>query len=148
LLTYFIGIGIDQVLTEVDQVGWELINLSGDGSAEGGWMYVFKRKVQMTLGMLHFCSLLLSFDATVKHCVFMCLSKFRRLTFGDLEEIDTPSTYASNEAGSSSDSPRIPPVNVSSATPKHSEDPPTSSSAGVLLLREDRRITRKHSGSF
>jgi hypothetical protein len=40
---------IDQVLTEVDQAGWKLTNMSGDGSAEGGWMYVFKKKARLML---------------------------------------------------------------------------------------------------
>jgi hypothetical protein len=35
---------IDEVLTEVDNRGWELLQMSGDGGAEGGWMYVFRKK--------------------------------------------------------------------------------------------------------
>jgi hypothetical protein len=35
---------IDDVLTEVDSRGWELMQLGGDGNAEGGWKYVFKKK--------------------------------------------------------------------------------------------------------
>jgi len=35
---------IDEVLTEVDNRGWELLQMSGDGWSEGGWMYVFKKK--------------------------------------------------------------------------------------------------------
>lgn len=35
---------IDEVLTEVDNRGWELLAMSGDGWSEGGWMYVFKKK--------------------------------------------------------------------------------------------------------
>jgi hypothetical protein len=35
---------IDEVLTEVDNRGWELLQMSGDGWSEGGWMYVFRKK--------------------------------------------------------------------------------------------------------
>eukprot|EP01125_Pyxidicula_operculata_P014605 TRINITY_DN4883_c0_g1_i1.p1 TRINITY_DN4883_c0_g1~~TRINITY_DN4883_c0_g1_i1.p1 ORF type:complete len:280 (-),score=51.94 TRINITY_DN4883_c0_g1_i1:58-897(-) len=35
---------IDEVLTEADNEGWQLTSMSGDGSAEGGWMYVFRKK--------------------------------------------------------------------------------------------------------
>jgi len=35
---------IDEVLTEVDNRGWELMQMSGDGGSEGGWMYVFRLK--------------------------------------------------------------------------------------------------------
>jgi len=35
---------IDDVLTEVDSRGWELMQMSGDGNAEGGWKYVFRKK--------------------------------------------------------------------------------------------------------
>jgi len=37
-------IGIDDVLTEVDSRGWELMQLGGDGNTEGGWKYVFRKK--------------------------------------------------------------------------------------------------------
>jgi len=35
---------IDDVLTEVDNRGWELMQMGGDGNAEGGWKYVFRKK--------------------------------------------------------------------------------------------------------
>uniref|UniRef100_A0A6B2LI17 BTB domain-containing protein n=1 Tax=Arcella intermedia TaxID=1963864 RepID=A0A6B2LI17_9EUKA len=35
---------IDDVLTEVDNRGWELTQMGGDGNAEGGWKYVFRKK--------------------------------------------------------------------------------------------------------
>jgi len=35
---------IDDVLTEVDSRGWELMQLGGDGNHEGGWKYVFRKK--------------------------------------------------------------------------------------------------------
>jgi hypothetical protein len=38
---------IDDVLTEVDSNGWELMQLGGDGNTEGGWKYVFRKKPQI-----------------------------------------------------------------------------------------------------
>jgi hypothetical protein len=35
---------IDDVLTEVDSRGWELVHFGGDGNTEGGWKYVFKKR--------------------------------------------------------------------------------------------------------
>jgi len=32
---------IDDVLCEVDDIGWRLNQMSGDGEIEGGWMYIF-----------------------------------------------------------------------------------------------------------
>jgi len=41
---------IDDVLTEVDNRGWELMHMGGDGNAEGGWKYVFRKKPNFNVG--------------------------------------------------------------------------------------------------
>jgi len=33
----------------VDNRGWELLQMSGDGGPEGGWMYIFKQKPPIDL---------------------------------------------------------------------------------------------------
>jgi len=43
---------IDEVLTECDFRGWELLQMSGDGSAESGWMYVFRKKPRPPFAMM------------------------------------------------------------------------------------------------
>eukprot|EP01130_Rhizamoeba_saxonica_P019002 TRINITY_DN9723_c0_g1_i1.p1 TRINITY_DN9723_c0_g1~~TRINITY_DN9723_c0_g1_i1.p1 ORF type:complete len:394 (-),score=71.85 TRINITY_DN9723_c0_g1_i1:53-1195(-) len=35
---------IDEVLADVDGKGWKLKEMSGDGSIEGGWMFVFRKE--------------------------------------------------------------------------------------------------------
>jgi len=42
---------IDDVLTEVDSRGWELMQLGGDGNAEGGWKYVFRKRPNFTVSI-------------------------------------------------------------------------------------------------
>jgi len=44
---------IDDVLTETDSRGWELLHFGGDGNAEGGWKYVFKKRPNYTNSRTH-----------------------------------------------------------------------------------------------
>jgi len=43
---------IDEVLTECDYRGWELLQMSGDGSADSGWMYVFRKKPRLPFALV------------------------------------------------------------------------------------------------